>query len=101
MRPLIRPSGRSRTTTLPIRKRASSVVSTGSSARVSRVMRTLPERGGDVPAIDGSDAGGGLQRQRLVQKGLGHILGRHFLAQQVAAHIVLLGKSARRRALGD
>ena len=47
-----------------------------------------PHRGCDIAAVDGGDVGRGLQRQRLMHKRLRHILGRHFAAEQIAAHIV-------------
>jgi ATP-dependent Clp protease adaptor protein ClpS len=55
---------------------------------------SLPQRRRDVAAIDGGDVGGGLERQRLGQEGLRHILRGDLAAEQVAAHIVLLGEAA-------
>ena len=59
----------------------------------------LPQRRRDVAAVDGGDIAGGFQLQRLVQKGLRHVLGGDFAAEQVAAHVVLLGDAARLGAL--
>jgi hypothetical protein len=51
--------------------------------------------GGDIAAIDGGHIRGGLERQRLGQKCLRHIVGRHFPAKQVPLHVVLFAETAR------
>ena len=55
----------------------------------------------DVAAVDGRDVGGGAFGQRLVQEGLGHVLGRDLLTEQVAGHVFLLRDAARPGAAGD
>jgi hypothetical protein len=51
--------------------------------------------GGNITAIDGGHIRGGLERQRLGQKCLRHIVGRHFPAKQVPLHVVLFAEAAR------
>src|SRR5580692_1210818 len=63
--------------------------------------RGSPHRSGDIAAVDGGDVGGCLQRQRLVQECLRDVVGGDFAAEQVAAHVVLLGYTAGFGALFD
>jgi len=60
-----------------------------------------PHRSRDVAAVDRGDVGGGFQLQRLMQEGLRHVVGGHLAAEQVAAHVILLGQAARLRARRD
>ena len=78
------------------RRRLRMIILPGSAASLS-----LSERRGDVAAIDGGDVGGGLERQRLMQEGLGHVLGRDLAAEQIAGHVVVLAEAARLGAAGD
>jgi len=58
-------------------------------------MRTrLTDRRGDIAAVNGGDVGGGLQRQRLMQKRLRHVVGGDLAAEQVAAHVIFLVQAA-------
>src|SRR5690606_12153468 len=61
----------------------------------------LPQRRGDVAAVDGGDVGGGAVGQRVVQEGLSYILRRHFLAEEVARHVFLFRNAARAGAARD
>ena len=63
--------------------------------------RASTQRRGDVAAVHGGDIGGGFQRQRLGEKRLRHVGGRHLAAEQVAAHVILFAHSPRLGALGD
>src|SRR6516164_11467054 len=63
--------------------------------------RGSAERRGDVAAVDRRHIGGGLERHRMVQKGLRHILGGYLAAEQIARHVVLLAEAARLGAGGD
>src|SRR5215469_10506147 len=56
----------------------------------------LTQSRGDIAAVDGGDARGSLERQRVVQKRLGDILGGDLAAQQVARHVL-----ARRHPVGS
>ena len=38
---------------------------------------------------------GGLQRQRLLQECLRHVVGRDLAAEQIAAHVILLAQTPR------
>jgi hypothetical protein len=50
----------------------------------------LPQRRSDVAAVDRGDVAAALERQRLMQEGLGHVVGRDLAAEQVAGHVVVL-----------
>src|SRR6516162_2703521 len=63
--------------------------------------RELPQRRGNVAAVHGRDIGGGLERERLMQKRLRDILGSHFPAQQIAAHVIALTHAAGAGSLDD
>src|SRR5271168_1979783 len=60
-----------------------------------------PQRSGDVSAVDGGDVRGRLERQRVVQKGLGDIVGGHLAAEEVACEVIVLAESASFGAGGD
>src|SRR5271169_4730542 len=60
-----------------------------------------PQRSGDVAAVDGGDVRGRLERQRVVQKGLGDIVGGHLAAEEVACEVIVLAESASFGAGGD
>src|SRR5471032_3004455 len=61
----------------------------------------LSQSGRDIAAVDGQYRAGGLGRLSEGDKALRHVLGRHLEAQQIAAHVIGFGKSARLGALGD
>src|SRR5882724_6079207 len=71
------------------------------SAETGVILNPSAQRRRDIAAVDGRHVGGGLQRQRLRQKGLRDVLGGDLALQQVAAHVVLLGDAARLRPFGD
>src|SRR5271166_136977 len=50
---------------------------------------------GDVAAVDRGHVGGGLERQCLVQKGLGNVVRGYLAAEKIACHVVLFGHTAR------
>src|SRR6185437_2085650 len=62
---------------------------------------TLPQCRCNIATIDRRYIGGGLERQRLGEKGLRHVLSGDFAAKQVPRHIILRRDPARRRALFD
>src|SRR5262249_44612043 len=61
----------------------------------------LPQRRGDVAAVDRGHVAGGLEFERLMQERLRHVLGGDLAAEQVAGHVVLLTQATRFGALRD
>src|SRR5215218_10228042 len=67
----------------------------GDNHRIASDGFVLSERGCDIAAVYGRHIAGGFQLQCLMQEGLRHVLGGDLAAEQVSAHVVLLGDAAR------
>ena len=59
----------------------------GAAGKGRRRRRQSAECCGDIAAVDVGDVGGGLERHRMVQKGLRHVLGRHLAAEKIACRV--------------